>query len=654
MKSITCSSKKNDAALLTRRALSCAAVVFMLATPPLYAAEATPSPQTQGASFFSGDDMRSVMTFNLRRASDKGERSWETRRPMVSQLIGQYRPVFFGTQEGFHQQIEDLKKDLPDYKSVGVSRQGNTEDEYSAIFYDASRATLVDGGDFWLSETPNKAGSIMKGTGHPRMVSWGKFTIKGVDHPVYFFNTHLALEENVSERQVELFIQQINKLASTDAEVFVTGDFNIIRLSSVWKRFIDSGFQDAWQMAQHRSGPEFSFHGWQGVDAVMIDGSKEKSGFIIDWIMHRGPHSNAEQPLLVNIIPDHQGNVYPSDHFPVVLTNLGSAVTSTGPVSVSTHQAKADKKIEVTASVTNTGGAGVVPTTLYVDRKEVETQWTTLAAKQTKPVTFTTQLYVPGPHDMTIDLVKAQSVNLIPVSAAISYGNFSAPSYVKSGAIIPISADVRNSGSYQGSITANFFVDNILTHSAVVAVAPGEAQEVGFAQQFASPGLYQVGIGNQQAQVSVMMDLPSQWQFAKGDNAQWAVPAFNDSAWQKVTLPEAWEVHSDYTEDFVYGWYRTSFTVPQEWQGQDIQVILGRIDDAEQSFFNGEKIGQTGQFPTDEGGFYSAWSEVRSYTVPASLIKYGKENVIAIRVYDDMGGGGLYGGPLGVLPLGNK
>jgi sialate O-acetylesterase len=73
---------------------------------------------------------------------------------------------------------------------------------------------------------------------------------------------------------------------------------------------------------------------------------------------------------------------------------------------------------------------------------------------------------------------------------------------------------------------------------------------------------------------------------------------------------------------------------------------LGKIDDADETFFNGKKIGSSGHFPPE---YRSASNEERRYTVPEKLIRFGKQNVIAIRAYDGKGRGGLYAGPLGPI-----
>ena len=143
------------------------------------------------------------------------------------------------------------------------------------------------------------------------------------------------------------------------------------------------------------------------------------------------------------------------------------------------------------------------------------------------------------------------------------------------------------------------------------------------------------------------MQLSSSWLFHKGDNASWAAPDYDDSSWEQVELPAPWKDHSGYTEDKVFGWYRKTITIPESWEdyGKDLILPVGKIDDVDQTFVNGESVGQTGSFPED--GFETGWQIPREYTVPDENVNYGGKNVIAIRVYDNTVGGGLYAGPLG-------
>jgi beta-galactosidase len=130
-----------------------------------------------------------------------------------------------------------------------------------------------------------------------------------------------------------------------------------------------------------------------------------------------------------------------------------------------------------------------------------------------------------------------------------------------------------------------------------------------------------------------------QWRFQKGDDAAWKAPKFDDGQWQNVMLPDNWEHHSDYTADNVYGWFRRHIEIPAECKGRDFDLLLGCIDDADETFLNGERIGGMGSFPPD---YRSAWDVQRRYRVPASLVHGDGSDVLAVRVFDGGGNGGIY------------
>jgi len=148
--------------------------------------------------------------------------------------------------------------------------------------------------------------------------------------------------------------------------------------------------------------------------------------------------------------------------------------------------------------------------------------------------------------------------------------------------------------------------------------------------------------------VGQRLNLAGDWQFQTGDDDAWSDPSFDDSGWETVQVPANWEDHSDYTDDGVFGWYRKTVTVPEDWDGQDVTLQVGMIDDVDETFVNGTKVGQTGTFPENE--YETAWDVPREYTISAENVDFGGENVVAIRVYDGSSSGGLYEGPLLMSP----
>ena len=112
----------------------------------------------------------------------------------------------------------------------------------------------------------------------------------------------------------------------------------------------------------------------------------------------------------------------------------------------------------------------------------------------------------------------------------------------------------------------------------------------------------------------------------------WASPSLDQSAWKVMRLPGIWEEAGLPDFDGVV-WFRRVVDVPADWAGRDLVVSLGPIDDVDTTFFNGVAIGGLGE-----------WDAKRQYPVPGRLVRSGP-NVVAVRVLDVGGAGGLWGKP---------
>ena len=130
-----------------------------------------------------------------------------------------------------------------------------------------------------------------------------------------------------------------------------------------------------------------------------------------------------------------------------------------------------------------------------------------------------------------------------------------------------------------------------------------------------------------------------QWRFTLGDDPAWKNADFDDSAWKTVTLPAYWSTHltGDFTNKF--GWYRRRFSVPAALRGHDVLLLLGKVDDCDETFVNGVKVGGMGSFPPN---YETAYSATRRYLVPASLLKGDGTDLIAVRDYNGGGDAGIY------------
>jgi beta-galactosidase len=111
----------------------------------------------------------------------------------------------------------------------------------------------------------------------------------------------------------------------------------------------------------------------------------------------------------------------------------------------------------------------------------------------------------------------------------------------------------------------------------------------------------------------------------------------HDGNWDRLLVPGMWETAGgNWDKGNGEVIYRKTVELPVSASGKDMLLSLGRIDDRDETWFNGRKVGGS-------QGTESEHSVERKYMVPGALVKAGK-NVIAIRVWDSFGGGGL-GGP---------
>lgn len=131
---------------------------------------------------------------------------------------------------------------------------------------------------------------------------------------------------------------------------------------------------------------------------------------------------------------------------------------------------------------------------------------------------------------------------------------------------------------------------------------------------------------------------PGAWRFSPGDDPARKEPGFDDTGWKELTLPVRWSQHGD-QKPHSYGWYRRRFVVPQFARGKDVLLLIGKVDDVDETYVNGVKVGGMGSFPP---AYASAWEAIRRYRVPASLLKGDGSDVVAIRVYNGEGDAGIY------------
>ncbi|MBU1170226.1 MAG: diguanylate cyclase [Proteobacteria bacterium] len=129
------------------------------------------------------------------------------------------------------------------------------------------------------------------------------------------------------------------------------------------------------------------------------------------------------------------------------------------------------------------------------------------------------------------------------------------------------------------------------------------------------------------------MDLTGTWSIHLGEDPPWGKLGNKDkSSWETIILPGSISKYSLEKTGRCIGtaWLRKTIFIPMDWANQDLGLSLGRISHADETFFNGEKIGSEGNFPPHD---MSMWNISRHYFISNHMIRPGFENVITVRVW---------------------
>ena len=140
--------------------------------------------------------------------------------------------------------------------------------------------------------------------------------------------------------------------------------------------------------------------------------------------------------------------------------------------------------------------------------------------------------------------------------------------------------------------------------------------------------------------------------FKMGDDPSYSSAALDDSKWETLSVCKTWDAQGKHA-DAATGWYRFHVRLTKSMlEGSDmkevVQFSLGAVDDADETYLNGKLIGKTGKFPQDKGGYRSQWSQPRVYNVRVDSkdVRWGQDNVLAVRCYSGGSPGGMFQGPV--------
>jgi len=159
------------------------------------------------------------------------------------------------------------------------------------------------------------------------------------------------------------------------------------------------------------------------------------------------------------------------------------------------------------------------------------------------------------------------------------------------------------------------------------------------------------------------LDLSGLWDFRtdannEGEKNGWHSSGSSDENWRRIYAPRAWEwqgvqeMNDNSPADCPYSlgdrrtgdkpyngyaWYRKRVFVPESWAGQTVVLKIGGVSNWLRIFVNGESLVEKGGVGIGSGP---------EHEIPGGLLRFGKENLISIQVYNHDNFGGITSGPL--------
>jgi len=252
-----------------------------------------------------------VVIYNIRYDNpNDGPNVWKNRREAMVKYLRETKADLIGMQEVLPQQRDYLAEQLTDYAWYSVGRDDGVKGEATPIFYRQERYELQGKGTFWLSDTPDKAGSQGWDAGLPRVVSWVKLRDKPNGKSLLFVNTHFDNRGAAARLEsAKLLVRKIDELDGEGADalpVLLTGDFNCTARQEPYQ--VLAGKTDEPQRlldAQHISRKPH-----EGGDSTSNGFTAIRAGAKIDFIFVRGltveSHQIDDPRVAGRFVSDHQ------------------------------------------------------------------------------------------------------------------------------------------------------------------------------------------------------------------------------------------------------------------------------------------------------------------------------------------------------------
>ena len=252
-----------------------------------------------------------VMSYNIRLSSGTEKADsiyhWQHRKEASLNLMHEENPTVFGLQEACPDQMDYMVENLPEYGYIGVGRDdGKRKGEFMSIFYKKEEVELIDGGTFWLSETPDE---VSKGWDAAcfRTCTWALLKKKDTGKKFVYMNTHLDHKGKVArEESIKLIVARAEQITGGKLPVFITADFNSPTSNAIFKP-MQEAMLDA-RVEAPVTDDRGTLNCW----------GTTPPGVVIDHVFYRG----AEAQKFEVLRDKDYGAPYVSDHYPVMLTAI--------------------------------------------------------------------------------------------------------------------------------------------------------------------------------------------------------------------------------------------------------------------------------------------------------------------------------------------
>lgn len=215
-----------------------------------------------------------IMSTNVRfyNPLDLMQRSWFYRADLIAQDIETVAPDIIGFQEATFLHYDYLVDIMEGYDSVMAYRDDFILSEGCPIFWRTDRFEKVDGGSFWLSETPEVMSKDW-GSSHYRICVYVILKDKVTGKQFAVFNTHLDhVSDEARINGIKVVLDKISEFG--DLPSYLMGDMNATDDTETILSTKDD-FDDA-KVISPITEDTRTFHGWgdpaenERIDYILI------------------------------------------------------------------------------------------------------------------------------------------------------------------------------------------------------------------------------------------------------------------------------------------------------------------------------------------------------------------------------------------------